>query len=67
MTKKEYGLVLAQIEDLKDELKSYDLDDRFNNYPLYRQKQRELNGLRQVRDSYKPRKVRGINDKIKEV
>ena len=42
MNKKEYGLVLAQIEDLKDELKSYDLDDRFNNYPLYRQKAKRI-------------------------
>ena len=56
MTKKEYGLVLAQIEELKEELKSYDMDDRFNNYALYRLKQKELNGLRAVRDTYKPRK-----------
>lgn len=56
MNKKEYNDILSKIENLKNELKSYDLDDRFDNYRLYRGKQKELNELRELRDTYKPRK-----------
>ena len=56
MTKKEYNEISKQIDALKAELKSYDMDDRFNDHQLYWEKQKLLNRLRRVRDQYKPRK-----------